>query len=44
MLWDTHILPRLGDMALRELTPEVVQRFRLELESDGVGRVSTRRR
>jgi hypothetical protein len=27
MLWDTHILPRLGDVPLRELTPEVVNRF-----------------
>jgi integrase len=40
MLWDTHILPRLGAVPLRELTPELVNRFRLELEADGVGRVS----
>lgn len=43
MLWDTHILPRLGSVALRELTPEMINRFRLELEADGVGRVSVRK-
>ena len=43
MLWDTHILPRLGEVPLRELTPEVVNRFRVELEADGVGRVSVRK-
>lgn len=43
MLWDTHVLPRLGAVPLRELTPEVVNRFRLELEADGVGRVSVRK-
>ena len=43
MLWDTHVLPRLGGLKLRELTPEVLQRFRLELEADGVGRASTRK-
>jgi hypothetical protein len=31
MLWDTHILPRLGAVPLRELKPELVNRFRLEL-------------
>ena len=40
MLLDAHIVPRLGAMRLRELTPEVVQRFRIELELTGVGRVS----
>lgn len=42
-MWDTHILPRLGALALRELTPEVLNRFRLELEAAGVGRVSVRK-
>lgn len=27
--WDAHILPRLGSLPLRELTPDVVNRFRL---------------
>lgn len=39
-LWDAHVLPRLGSIPLRELTPSVVNRFRLELESDQVGRAS----
>ena len=43
MLWDTHILPRLGAVTLRELTPELLGRFRLELEADGVGRSSVRK-
>lgn len=43
MLWDKHILPRLGDFKLRELTPEVLQRYRLELETAGVPRATTRK-
>lgn len=39
-MWDVHILPRLGALRLRELTPAVINRFRLELEADGVGRVT----
>ena len=41
--WDAHILPRLGDISLRELTPDLVNRFRLELEADGVGPASIRK-
>lgn len=40
VLWDTHVLPRLGSLRLREITPSIVTRFRLELEAEGVGRVS----
>jgi integrase len=43
MLWDRHILPRLGDLKLRELTPEGLQRYRLELEVAGVPRPTTRK-
>lgn len=39
-LLDAHILPRLGAVQLRDLTPEAVGRFRLDLEADDVGRVS----
>ncbi len=39
-MWDAHILPRLGHIPLRELTPSGITRFRLELEAAGVGRVS----
>ena len=41
--WDAHVLPRLGSMPLRELTPDVINRFRLELEADGVGPASLRK-
>ena len=37
------MLPRLGSIPLRELTPDVVNRFRLELEADGVGPASIRK-
>jgi site-specific recombinase XerC len=40
ILWDAHVLRRLGSLRLREITPSVITRFRLELEADGVGRVS----
>jgi integrase len=43
MLWDAHVLPRLGDLALRDLTPETIQRFQVELQADGVGVVSIRK-
>ena len=39
ILWDTHVLRRLGSLRLREITPSIVTRFRLELEAEGVGRV-----
>ena len=41
--WDAHVLPRLGSIPLRELTPDVINRFRLELEATGVGRASIRK-
>jgi integrase len=40
ILWDTHVLPRLGSLRLREITPSIVTRFRLELEAEGVGGAS----
>src|SRR4051794_4600042 len=42
-LWDAHILPRLGGLKLRELTVETLQRYRLELQRDGVGEASARK-
>lgn len=36
-LWNGHALPRLGQLQLRELTPQVIARFRAELDADGVG-------
>jgi len=41
--WDAHILPRLGPLSLRELTPDLINRLRLELEADGVGPASVRK-
>lgn len=37
------MLPRLGSLKLRELTPSLITGFRLELEAEGVGRVSIHR-
>jgi integrase len=42
-LRDQHILPRLGDMQLRSLTPEQIQSFQADLLANGVGRETTRR-
>jgi integrase len=42
-MWDAHVLPRLGGVPLRELTPESINRFRLELEADSVGPTSIRK-
>jgi len=36
VLWNKHVLPRLGSVRLRELTPGVVVRFRTDLETGGV--------
>ena len=42
-MWDAHVLPRLGSIPLRELTPDLINRFRLELEAAGVGPASVRK-
>jgi integrase len=42
LVLDKHILPRLGTLRLREVTPEVLARFRAELEQAGVGRSNVR--
>jgi integrase len=39
---DKHVLPRLGRLKLREVTPEVLARFRADLEKAGVGRSNVR--
>ncbi len=36
-MWNLHVLPRLGDTRLRDLTPQSVARFRTDLEAAGVG-------
>ncbi len=41
--WNVHVLPRLGTLELRQVTPQVMARFRHELERDGVGNETIRR-
>ena len=42
-VWRTHTRPRLGHVSLRELTPELVTRFRLDLERAGAGEATVRK-
>jgi integrase len=42
-LWNSHGLPRLGQVRLRDLTPQSVARFRAELEGAGVGTEAIRK-
>ena len=41
--WNSHALPRLGHLQLRELTPQTIARFRAELEAAGVGNEAIRK-
>jgi integrase len=36
-VWNRHTLPRLGDHRLRDLTPQLIARYRADLEAEGVG-------
>lgn len=42
-VFDKHLLPRVGGMALRDVTPKVVARLRVELEASGAGPAVTRK-
>lgn len=42
-IWDRHILPRLGAIQLRQLTPNVVSGFQEELRAAGVGEPTIRK-
>jgi integrase len=42
-VWKAHTLPRLGRIPLRELNPEVITRFRLDLERAGAGQATVRK-
>src|SRR5262249_15920304 len=42
-LWDRHVAPRLGTVALRELTPELIASFRADLTAAGVGDPTVRK-
>jgi integrase len=41
--WDRHVLPRLGGLPLRDLTPELIQCYAADLRSAGVGPAALRR-
>lgn len=43
ILWDRHVLPRIGGVRLRDLTPQVLERFRGELSAAGVGPAAQRK-
>src|SRR3954463_8510711 len=36
-LWDRHVLGRLGALRLHEITPQLIERYRADLEAEGVG-------
>src|SRR6266511_3209493 len=42
-LWDRHVARRLGTIALRELTPELIASFRADLTAAGVGDPTVRK-
>jgi integrase len=42
-LWDRHVLSRLADVPLRELTPEMIASFRADLTAAGVGDATVRK-
>jgi len=42
-IWDKHVLPRVGEYPLREITPELVAKLRAELTASGVGDATTRK-
>src|SRR4051794_10878762 len=41
--WNRHVLPRLGALQLRRITPQVIARFRSDLQAEGVGAETIRR-
>ena len=40
---DVHIIPRLGDVRLRALTPDDVGQLRADMAADGIGEAATRK-
>lgn len=42
-IWDRYILPRLGELQLRQLTTDVVSGFQEELRAEGVGEPTIRK-
>lgn len=42
-VWDRHLLPRVGQYRLREITPELVANLRADMTAGGVGDATTRK-
>jgi integrase len=42
-IFDLHLLPRIGGVALRDMTPGRVERLRADLQASGVGPAATRK-
>ena len=41
--WNCHVLPTLGDLEMRKITPQAIAEFRAQLQRDGIGTEATRR-
>lgn len=42
-VWNRHLLPRVGHLQLRQITPAVVDRLKSDLQDDGVGAPTIRK-
>jgi integrase len=42
-VWNRHLLPRLGQLQLRQITPNIVDQLKTELQNDGVGAPTIRK-
>jgi integrase len=42
-LWDRHVLPHIGGLELRRLTPEAIEHYQATLRKNGVGDASIRK-
>ena len=42
-IWNRHLLPRVGHLQLRQITPAVVDRLKSDLQDDGVGAPTIRK-
>jgi integrase len=42
-MWNTHLLPRVGHLQLRQITPGVVDQLKSDLQEDGVGAPTIRK-
>lgn len=42
-VWNLHVLPHLGQMKLRDITPRVIEKWRADLERDGLGKATVKK-